>query len=324
MSKKKHPYKYLIYKGRFGSNGLKNGEIPAKPDRVVFNKGLCIYDDGDFEIMSDCMNRSLQNPDLVLDMREVAAITIRGALILKAFFNEFLVLHKRRPKVYSPRSSKVRAVMNYIGISHYKDVERLHYKDIECWQIKSWDFTQGDIDFSKMLHEEIIPKCWPRDHSISEHSASIATSVTEALLNCKEHAYSGKKESSPFKSWYLGAGEYPRTGKFAICIYDKGVGIRTSLEDNPLGWFNDVKDKFKSDSSMIELATKGRTGSSESAGGRGQGLKSAIELLSSNGGNIDIYSDRGFFSNYDEASGKDRRSRLEGTLVAFSFPLEYN
>jgi hypothetical protein len=324
MSKKKHPYKYLIYKGRFGRQGPKSEESSEEPDDIIFNEGLCVYDDDDFGIMSDCMNRSMQNPDLILDMRDVSAITIRGALILKAFFNEFSVVHNRKPKVYSPRSPKMRAVMNYLGISHYKDVERLHYKDIECWQIKSWDFSEGDVDFTKMLHEEIIPKCWPKDHSISEHSATIASSVTEALLNCKEHAYSGVKKSSPFKRWYLGAGEYPRTGKFAICIYDKGIGIISSLKENPSGWFDGVTDTFKDDSSMIALATRGRTGSSESAGGRGQGLKSAIELLSSNSGDIDIYSDHGFFSNYNEANGKDRISSLEGTMVAFSFPLEYN
>jgi len=145
------------------------------------------------------------------------------------------------------------------------------------------------------------------------------------LLNCKEHAYTGEKKFSPFKRWYLGAGEYPRTGKFAFCIYDKGVGIRARLEENPEGWFfSTIKDTLSSDSAMIELATKGRSGSDENTGGRGKGLKSAIDLLASNSGTIDIYSDRGFYSNCDDASGKDRKSRLEGTLVAFSFPLEYN
>jgi hypothetical protein len=52
-------------------------------------------------------------------------------------------------------------------------------------------------------------------------------------------------------------------------------------------------------------------------------LKTAIELLASNGGQLDIYSDYGYFSTYDEKSGADRETRLEGTMVAFSFPIQY-
>ena len=321
MKKIKHPYKYLKYKGCFGASLRKEGR---RSGGVIFTKSLCVYDDEDFGTMNDCMNKALADPELELDMRQVTTITIRGALIYKAFYDEFMMIYNRRPKLRGPKDKKMRAVLNYLGIGRYKDVEKLHYRDIECWQIISWDHTLVDIEFSKLLHEDIIPKCWPKDHSITDHSANIATSVAEALLNCKEHAYTGNKEFSHFKRWYLGVGEYPRTGKFAFCIYDKGIGIRTRLEEKPIGWLDNVRDTFSSDSSMIELATRGRSGSSESTGGRGQGLKSAIDLLASNGGTIDIYSDRGFYSNYDEDSGKDRRSSLEGTLVAFSFPLEYN
>jgi hypothetical protein len=132
-----------------------------------------------------------------------------------------------------------------------------------------------------------------------------------------------QKNYQKFKKWYLGVGEYPRTGKFAFCIYDKGVGIKARLKEKPTGWLGGAADYARSDSSMIELATKGRSGSSGDVKGRGQGLKSAIDLLASNNGAIDIYSDKGFYSNDDEKSGYDRNAKLEGTMVAFSFPLEY-
>jgi hypothetical protein len=209
-----------------------------------------------------------------------------------------------------------------LGIKNYQDVKKEHYPDIECWQIRSWDHTHGDIEFAKLLHTEIIPECWKGSHAISEHSSNIAMSVAEALLNCKEHAYTGTKQDSPFKRWYLGVGEYPDTKMFSFNIYDKGVGIKARLKENPTVWFKGLIDTNRSDSSMIELATKGKRVAT--IDGRGQGLKSAIELLTKNKGKIDIYSDCGYFSSYDESGGKDRNPSLEGTLVSFSFPVEYS
>jgi hypothetical protein len=196
-----HPYKYWKIKGRFGCQARTK---KPRPYQVVLNKYLCIYLDKDFEHMNDCLNTVLKNPDFELDMRNVAGITIRGALILKAFFDEFETLHNKRPKLRGPRDEKMRTVLNYLKIGRYTDVRKRHYKDIDCWQIFDWDHTQIDIHFSKLLHDEIIPKCWPNNHAITEHSANIATSVAEALLNCKEHAYTGTKELSKIQkmvSW---------------------------------------------------------------------------------------------------------------------------
>jgi hypothetical protein len=52
-------------------------------------------------------------------------------------------------------------------------------------------------------------------------------------------------------------------------------------------------------------------------------LKSAVELLESNGGHLDIFSDYGHFSTRTGQGGRDREYWLEGTLVAFAFPIEY-
>jgi hypothetical protein len=285
---------------------------------------LSVYEEQVFEEMTDALNTVMENPNYELDMRDVSSITIRSALILKAFFDEFLLVHERKPYFHGPRDKKTRVILNYLSIGHYQDVKHRHYRDVECWQIVSWDQTQNDIEFAKLLHDEIIPKCWRGSHTISEHSSTIATSVAEALLNCKEHAYTGAKEFSRFKRWYLGVGEYPGTSRFAFCIYDKGIGIQARLKAKPDGWFDNIADVGRSDSKMIELATKGRSGALKNSEGRGEGLKVAIELLSSNNGEMDIYSNRGCFSTDDNESGKDRRPSLEGTLVSFSFPIEYS
>lgn len=321
MKKKKpHPYKYLKFKGCFGSlpESIRGQQKLISPAET-----LGIYDETVFTKMSEAFNAVLNGPDMILDLKKVRRVTIKGGLLLKAFVDEFSLKFEKKPRIRSPSDKKIRAVLNYLGIRNYQDVKKAHYPDLECWQIMSWDHTQSDIEFGKLLATEVIPKCWKGDHAISEHSSSIATSVAEALFNCKEHAYTGEKENYPFKRWYLGVGEYPNTQRFSFCIYDKGIGIKARLRVNHIGWVDKISDIINSsDSSMIKRATEGKRVAVDD--GRGQGLKSAIELLKKNNGQIDIYSDYGYFSSYDEKSGTDRNVRLEGTFVSFSFPVEYS
>jgi len=320
QKKKPHPYKYLQYKGCFGRSH--NSDRTSRGDQVNLGRSIGIYNESVFAEVSDAFNEVLNNPDLTLYMRKVNMITINGGLLLKAFFDEFCLRHGRKPYIKGPKDKKMKAVLKYLGIKNYSDIKVEHYPDIMCWQVLSWDHTHEDIEFGKLLDTDIIPKCWKGSHAISEHSSNIATSVAETLYNCKEHAYTGEKGKSDFKQWYLGVGEYPDTRKFSFCIYDKGVGIKTRLKSNPTGWFDGLVDNISTDSSMIELATKGKRVVTED--GRGQGLKNAIELLERNDGWIDIFSDCGFFSSYDKNAGKDRKPRLEGTMVSFSFPIEYS
>lgn len=314
-----HPYKYLKFKGCFGGSYKSD---KTRQDEVDIGNSIEIYDESVFSEVSGAFNTVLNNPEQALAMRKVKMITINGGLLLKAFFDEFYITHGKKPYIKGPKDKKMRAVLNYLKIKNYNDVKVENYPDIMCWQIFPWDHTQ-EIEFGKLLDTEIIPKCWKGNHAISEHSANIATSVAEALLNCKEHAYTGEKSESNFKQWYLGVGEYPETNRFSFCIYDKGVGIKARLKSNPTNWFIDnIADIATKDSAMIEAATKGKRVVTED--GRGQGLKNAIELLEKNNGNIDIFSDCGYFSSHSKNSGKDRKPKLEGTMVSFSFPIKYS
>ena len=320
QKKRPHPYKYVQFKGRFGYSFDK--EKP-KLNKISVGKAIGIYEEEIFEQVSSAFNEVMDDPELVLDLTKVVSITINGGLLLKGFCDEFYHKYNKKPNIKSPENNKMKAVLKYLKIKNYQDVKVEHYQDIMCWQVLSYDYTQGNIDFGKLLATEIIPKCWKGSHTISKHSSNIATSVSETIYNCKEHAYTGTKSNSTFKQWYLGVGEYPDdTHKFSFCIYDKGIGIKARLKSNPSGWVENILDLSRSDSSMIELATKGKKVATED--GRGQGLKNAIELLAKNYGEIDIFSDCGFFSSHDENSGIDRKPRLEGTMVSFSFPVEYN
>jgi hypothetical protein len=308
------------FKGRFGYS-FKSGK--SKPNKISIGRGIGIYDEEIFEKVSSAFDAVMNDPELVLNMIKVDSISINGGLLLKGFFDEFYHKYNKKPNIKGPKNKKMRAVLKYLKIKNYQDVKVENYQDIMCWQVLSYDHTQDDIDFGKLLATEIIPKCWKGSHTISKHSSNIATSISETIYNCKEHAYTGAKNDSTFKQWYLGVGEYPDdTHRFSFCIYDKGIGIKARLKSNPSGWFEDFFDSTRSDSSMIELATRGKRVITED--GRGQGLKNAIELLAKNNGEIDIFSDRGFYSSHNRNSGTDRKPRLEGTMVSFSFPVEYS
>jgi len=314
--KKKHPIKYLKFKGCFGSplNWRKK-----RPEEIEFPEIFGVYNEVVFTKMTESFDDALNNPDKTLDMRQVKRISIDGGLLLKAFYEEYYIKHQKNPHIRGPKEPKMRAVFNHLGIGHYQDVKKIHFADVECWQILSWDHSDSNIHLGKFLSEEVFPKAWGGKHKLSEKSEVIATSVAEAFYNCAEHAYTGKKENSLFKRWYLGLGDYPNSNSFSFNIYDKGIGIKARLQANPDGWLDKASDWLKSDSEMIKLATKGKRGASE---GRGEGLKFAVNEITKNSGEIAIYSEYGYFSSSD-MHGVERTTRLEGTLVSFSFPIEY-
>jgi hypothetical protein len=316
--KKKHPVKYLKYKGCFGNPVNFRTE---RPEEIVFGEYLGVHDESAFGKMTDSFNEALENPDKVLDMRKIKVINISGGLLLKAFFDEYHIKHRKKPSVRGPADIKMRAVFNHLKIGSYQDVRHHHYKDIDCWQVLSWDDSESkDLHIGKLLNEQIIPKGWKGKHALSENSSTIATSVSEAFYNCKEHAYTGDKKTSEFKRWYLGVGDYPESNSFSFIIYDKGVGIKARLMAEPDGWLDKASDWLKSDSEMIALATKGIR---KASAGRGKGLNFAITELTKNNGEVDIYSGYGYFSSDSEHSGETRKPYLQGTLVSFSFPVEY-
>jgi len=271
----------------------------------------------------EAFEKILANPETVLCMKNITGVNVGCGLLLKSFFDEFFLKHKKKSDIRSPKHPKVRTIFNYLNLSQYADVARKNFKDIDCWEIKSWETNDAkNTSFARMVIEEIIPKCKKGTRPVSPHPSNIASSVAEALLNSAEHAYTGKKKDAEFRKMYLGVGEYPGTSRLYFCIYDKGIGIAQSLKDNPEGW--PVQDLVTSDSKMIEKATKGRSGAAkDKKEGRGKGLKEIIDLLASNEGRLDIFSERGFFSTYREDTGKDRKASLEGTMVAFSFPIDY-
>jgi|GEM_PF-3996535 len=270
----------------------------------------------------------LQNPDKILDFQNVTMISIRAGLILKAFKDEFIMEHGFPPQVKKPRSRKSCAVLQYLNIQDY-GTDCSDYPDIVCWRLYDWDNSKLDPneDLSKRLVETVIPDCLQTEGETTIVKSKIASAVAEALFNCKEHAYAGVMANASFQKWYLGFGKYPENGEFQFCIYDKGQGFRKSLEANPL--LQDmIGDPFRSDVALLEMAVKGRTGVDKGKEqGRGKGLKSAVAIIQDANGWFSILSGKGEYVeknvNGYRAFKRNRKTLVEGALIAFSLPISY-
>ncbi|MCH3916634.1 MAG: hypothetical protein LKE40_04050 [Spirochaetia bacterium] len=171
--------------------------------------------------------------------------------------------------------------------------------------------------------EDILPKCL--SFSNEGENSLIATAISEALFNCREHAYD---EDAKFTKWYLGFGLYPLDDKYQFCVCDKGIGFRESLKKKQ--FFSAIKDQVTSDSQLIQLAAGGRSGivNGETIG-RGLGLPKATQSLKDVDGTIGIMSGRGWYRAgiendrvIDEAK-PDRETCIQGSIIDFSIPISY-
>lgn len=270
----------------------------------------------------------MENPNKVLDFQNVTIISIRAGLILKGFKDEFIMKHGYSPQVRKPKNPKSCAVLQYLSIQDYGTV-CAEYPDIVCWRLYDWDNSKLDPneDLSKRLVDTVIPECFQTEEETTIVKSEIASAIAEALFNCKEHAYAGEMANASFQKWYLGFGKYPENGEFQFCIYDKGQGFRKSLEANPL--LQDIMgDLFRSDSALLEMAVKGRTGVDKGKSlGRGKGLQSAVGKIYDANGWFSILSGKGEYTeknvNGYRAFKKNRKTIVEGALIAFSLPISY-
>lgn len=94
-------------------------------------------------------------------------------------------------------------------------------KDLDYLKIRSHD----DIKIDNNLHADILD-FFIKHHNIPEnYRDNLFDAIYEAMVNAKEHAYSGIKRNL----WFLGAYDKDNN-EIEFLIYDKGMGIFKSLE----------------------------------------------------------------------------------------------
>lgn len=316
-NKRKHrPTRYLKYKGRFGECLL--GLKKVEENHIEIPKHVSLSPDSNAHRLIETLDASMKEPERFVDFKKVEVITIRGGLVLRAYRDEFFTYNGFYPKIVPPKNKKIRAVLQFLGYGDY-GMDCSQYGDIACWDIRSWDADEDfrETSFPKLIMEEIIPKCCGK--KLDDVSSDLATAIAEAINNSSEHAYKGKKESSKFRKWYLGCGEYPRSGRITFCVYDRGQGFKDSMTTE--GSFWNILKPLEGDYKYIERATRGTSGTK--VAGRGKGLKTAVSKLQKANGIVEILSGKGLFSTDERVVSRDRKTVIDGSIIAFYLPAKY-
>ena len=315
-SSKHRPVKYRKYKGCFGNPE----RLRREEDRnIPMPQVVSLSPDENADNLFNTIREAFSHPDRVIDFRKLEQVTIRGGIILRAFREEFIEIFKRAPNFRPPKKRKMKAVLQFLGYADY-GIDYSDYVDIACWDIRSWDASDDlrKANPPKEITEEIIPKCCGND-ILDANSRELASAVTEAINNSGEHAYVGIKRDAVFRKWYLGCGIYPGTNRMVFCVYDKGQGFKESMQRDKTLWsFLPMLDR---DYKYIVRATEGVSGTKEE--GRGQGLKTAVLKLKKAGGFVEIMSGNGIFNSVNENNTRDRSVFIEGSIIAFSVPVNY-
>ncbi len=259
-----------------------------------------------------------------LDFSKVKYIDIGSAIYIKAFV-EFLRENNREPKIScSPKNQKMRQILQHLGIFDYQ--LKITYNDIRCWAVRKWhkDFKKyPGVNFGKVLYKEILPEVL-KDKIPSTEFSRIASSLSELLSNCTEHAYT---KQDVFTNFYLIAGEYEndikKSNTVSFCILDYGQGFKASLKKNTL--FESVINKFKedADSNLLKEAAKGNFNADKAKNsGRGTGLPAVTESVKLIKGSLYLYSDNGSYKVKKETEEvRDRRYPVRGSIIEVILPI---
>ena len=194
------------------------------------------------------------------------------------------------------------------------------YSDITCWSVYVLDKeTQRLLDLGRELNDTILPNCSSANKRIEAIFKDLRSVISESVYNCAEHAY--PEFCVGFSKWYLGIGEYPDTNKYSFCVYDMGQGFKASMEANSI--WRIVQGSLSTESDWIQRAVSGVSGVEQGKKlGRGQGLKTAVELITNNSGQIEIISGRGYYKSTIH-NHNDRQVELVGSMISFYVPFKF-
>lgn len=302
---------------------------------------LCIYADNYYEntilLFKQIARKVLkENKKITLDLSRLDYITAAAVLCLFAEIHRCIQLSKliNPIRFIKPRNSNPRYILEQFKF--FDGVNAPAYDVVDDGSIGVIPCTTGTKADNKIdnLMNVIENNIYEGDLN-SGGDNTLYRSLTEAMLNVWQHAYSLQKiteeeiESLGKRWWLLG---HRIDDDLYLAIYDRGIGIPTAL---PFKYTFEVIDKFleilklknRSDVNMIHAAMEiGRTGTGKP--GRGKGLQDVRKFVEENPlGVLRIYSNRGgyvYHSEDDRIEHHTRKLSLRGTLIQWNVKLSTN
>ena len=148
-------------------------------------------------------------------------------------------------------------------------------KDLDYLKIRNHDGEKIDNN----LHTDILD-FFIKHHNIPEiYRDNLFDAIYEAMVNTKEHAYSGTKRNL----WFLGAYDKDKD-EIEFLIYDKGMGIFKSLETSNKILANFLRKcvkMFGKDKTLEILCTTNLSKHKKTDKKRGLGMKTYKEFVDS-------------------------------------------
>jgi hypothetical protein len=269
---------------------------------------------------------------LFVDLSPIKRISIPAAIVLSAEFQRWSLVNKTqlRPRALAKWSPRVRRLLyefgtfDLLGI-RLAPVEDAHINALVLQPLSSGEKT--DQEQIAQLQEGLITL-----GLIFESQPFIFDGLSEAVLNCIDHAYVSAEGHTPLypiagHRWWATSCYDPVTNALRFFVYDQGVGIRATL-DQKVEWrpliddFLSIFGYVEKDSAVIKAAFEiGRTRTKLQE--RGKGLDQMAGVIRNVGsGYMRVLSGRGDVK--IEVGGKyalqSLHDELGGTLIEWSLP----
>lgn len=278
---------------------------------------LLTPDEKIFQIINEAENKER----ICFKFSTVQNIDVGSMLYIKAFIDKKKAEGVDVRVSCAKQNSKMRQILQHMKLKNYN----LHitYNDIRCWTVKEWH-GYSEENYVKVFMEETLPNVL-EGKIPNENFAGIASSLTELLANCSEHAY---LKGDNFKGYFLIAGEYEniihgKSNGFSFCILDMGQGFRGSLHKNTQ--FNNVIKQLGilSDDKIIKAAVEGKfNANTDKTAGRGTGLPDVKKKVESINGSLHIYSNKGtYLYNNGNETLKMRNYAVIGSIITVTLPI---
>jgi hypothetical protein len=262
-----------------------------------------------------------------INFKTIIEISPAAALILTAEIDRWRRLSRMqlRPAELRKWHPDVRRLLNEMGFFEIlgidnpcTDDDKIKNDSLKFIRCMTDNISNGSIVFKLQMAIEALA-------GPVEAAQAMYEGVTEAMVNCVDHAYPKDKifSSQIYRRWWMSGSYHKEQGRITVMVYDMGVGIPTTLPNSDfwaiVSGFLSKLQLSATDANIIRGAMeigKTRTGLEN----RGYGLYDIQQFIQRSGkGVLRIISQKGEYTYFHSGKEitKDHKYPLVGTLIAW-------
>lgn len=275
----------------------------------------------------------VQKRVVCIDFRPTERFYSDGTLLFYAELQRILARHPRSVKCVLPRNAVAQQVLCHLGVlrqlGHHREIPS-DRDDVNHWDVLSGIMADATQGVGQAIERLPLPA--------EQHVRKLFRSVTEALTNVTQHAYTeprmdGTGEPTD-RGWWMFVRREP--GELTVMFCDLGLGVPHTVprDKKHEGWFakrlesvlKAVGVRSHQDGETIRVTVEEKR-SRFKAEHRGNGFGNMLETIFAVGtGRLTIYSNRGAY-NFTLGSGNERHeafnydNSIYGTVVGWHISL---